>query len=72
MLCEMRNKTRYILISVETVLIFQFSAGFSVEASVPAALWYQFWYLGSGSYFLIPLFQYKVVRGVFAFFSFWY
>ena len=48
-------------ISVGTILIFQISPG-------PAAPGCRFWYLGSGSYFAIPGFWYKVFRGLFAFF----
>ena len=47
--------------SVGTVLIFQFSPGFGTEAlvtAVPAVPRYRFWYLGSGSDFLIPGFWY--------------
>ena len=58
--------------SVGTVQIFQFSPGFGAEALVPAVPLYPFWYLGSGSLFSIPGFQYKVFRGLFAFVSFWY
>ena len=50
----------YLRASVGTVLIFQFSPGFGTEASVPAVPRYRFWYLGSGSYFSIPGFWYKV------------
>ena len=46
-------EVRLINISVETVLIFQFSPGFSTEASVPVVPRYRFWYIGSGSYFSI-------------------
>ena len=59
-------------ISVGTILIFQFSPGFSTEASVPAVPLYRFWYLGSGSYFSIPGSRYMVFKGLFAFVSFWY
>ena len=55
--------------SVGTVLIFQFSPLFGTEALVPAVPRYRFWYLGSGSFFSIPGFQYKVFRGLFAFVS---
>ena len=56
--------------SFDTVLIFQFSRGIGTEASVPAILWYRFWYLGSCSYFSIPGFWCKVYSGLYAFFSF--
>ena len=54
------------------VLIFQFSPGFGTEASALAVPRYRFLYLGSGSYFSIPGFEYKVFRGLFAFSSFRY
>ena len=57
-------------ISIGTVVIFQFSPGFGAEALVPVVPLYLFWYLGSGSYFLIPGFCYKVFRGLFAFVPF--
>ena len=52
--------TIYKFCSVGTVLIFRFSPGFGTDASVPAVSRYRFWYLGSGSYFSIPGFRYKV------------
>ena len=62
----------WVPVSVGTVLIFQFNPGCGTGASVPAVPRYWFWYLGSGSYFSIPGFRYKVCRGLFAFVSFWY
>ena len=59
-------------ISVLVVLTFQIRPGVRAEASVPAVPQYRFWYLGSGSYFSIQGFRYKVFRGLLAFFSFWY
>ena len=65
-----RSIQHTILISVGTVLIFQFSPGFGSEASVPEDSRYRFWYLGSGSFCWIPGFLYKVFRGYLHFSNF--